>query len=288
MRDLINTTTCPNCGHEPFTTHYCPECGQKKLEVRDLRISALFSEFVQGFLNFENSFLKTLRAFFTAPSKFVEEYNHGARRKYISPIKWFLLANAVYFLLPAINTFTTTLEIQMNGLFYSDLTNQFIRNRVEASGMEFSAYASEYNQLTATLSKALLIILPVLFSVITWISDLKNKKKAPFIFHINHSLVFHAFMLLIVLSVVPYALYMIAVITQAEFLLNSLTEIHLTTFSLIALNAYGFFVYRKLLKARWWVNVIRIIALNMIFSLLIFVYRFILLLSTLGWMAAFR
>ena len=110
MSDLARITTCPNCGHQPFDTPFCPECGQRKLTERDFKVSALAGDFFNGFLNLDNAFLRTIKAVCTKPASYLQEYVNGARKKYISPIRIFLIANAWYFVFTAVNTFTTTLN----------------------------------------------------------------------------------------------------------------------------------------------------------------------------------
>jgi hypothetical protein len=214
--DLTNISACPNCGHEPFDTPFCPECGQRRLSEKDFSIYSLTGDFFHGVLNLENSFFNTLKDFFLRPSKYLDEYNHGARKKYISPIKLFLVANAFYFLFPAINTFTTSLRIQMNGLLYSNFMRGFIQGRITASELNAEQFHTEYNELTATLSKALLLFLPLVFGLITWLLSFTKTKKAPLIFHINRSLGLHAFILFIVVSIVPGVFYYTAHILQSD------------------------------------------------------------------------
>lgn len=287
MPDLVNISKCPNCGHEPFDTAFCPECGQRRLTEKDLHIYSLVRDFLQGFLNFENSLLTTLRYFFTRPGNYAKEYNHGARKKFISPIKLFLLANAIYFIFPAINTFTTTLSIQMNGLIYSEFLKGFIESRIADSGMGAEAFSQEYNELTAILSKALLLILPVLFGISTWLLSMTRRKITPLIFHFNRSLIFHSFILLMVVSMIPVTLALIAKIFDLQFILNGFNDLNITAGAFLIMNVYGYFVYRDFFRSPLWINVIRVISLNLIFYILLFVYRFILLMVTLGWMELF-
>ena len=279
-------SNCPNCGHSPFTTDYCPDCGQKMLSEKDFKVTSLIGDFISGFLSLENTFTTTLKAFLLKPGLYVQEYNSGARKKYIAPVKWFLLANAFYFLFPALNTFTTTLSIQLNHLLYSGLTEGLIQSSITHSGWEYAKFEAEYNPLTQTLSKALLFILPLLFGFCTKITSLKHSP--PLIAHFNFSFVLHAFIVLFTASVIPGLYVIIAKIFQSEGMLNLITETNLTILSLLLINGFGLLLYRKLFKSRWWAHILRWLSLNLIFVVLIYFYRFFLLLATLGWMWLFR
>lgn len=279
-------STCPNCGFSPFTSDFCPSCGQEKLTEDDYKISALIGDFVSGFLSLENTFISTFKAFVSQPGNYVQRYNAGARKKYIAPVKWFLLANAFYFLFPAINTFTTTLSIQISNLIYSDLTKGLIQATINHSGWEYAKFESVYNPLTQTLSKALLFVLPLLFGICTKISSLR--KSTPLITHFNFSFVMYAFIVFFTASVIPGAYIVIAKMLKSKGMMSLISETNLTAFSLILINIYGLLLYRKLFKSKWWIQTLRWLSLNLVFVVLIYVYRLILLLATLFWMWMFR
>ena len=288
MQELTDIQRCPNCGYLPFETNFCPECGQRKLTEKDDRLWSLAGDFFEGVFNLENSFFRTIKTMFSRPNIYAKEYDLGARKKYISPIKLFLFANALYFLFPAINAFTTTLNIQLNGLIYSEYISGFVENRVQASGLGFNEFESQYNQLTSTLSKVLLITLPFLLSLVTWASTLFQKNKPPFLYHLNRSFVFHAFVLSILVSLLPGSLYLIALAFSFESLLGILNNFTITLTSVVLMNLFGYLLYRGFFKTNIWISLIRTAALNVVYFLLIFLYRFILLMVTLGWIAAFR
>ena len=279
MEELLHKNTCSNCDYSPLNASFCPNCGQRKLTKKDLKLGVLIQEAIQGIFNFENAFFRTLKAFFISPSEYVTSYNLGKRKKYTSPIKWFLIANAIYFLFPFINTFTTSLQIQLNGLIYSNLINNWVEALINSSGLDFVTFQSQYNNLTKTLSKVFLLALPLMFSCLTYFTNLKERNKKPLLFHINYSLILFSWLLAIILCLLPVIYYLIYV--GNEVYINDVT---ITTASFVLLNIYGIFLYRGFFRSGSVKNVLRIILLNVSFYLLIFIYRFMLLLITLGWM----
>lgn len=282
MEELAKKNTCSNCNFSPLEFAFCPSCGQKKITEKDLRLRVLVGDVIESIFNIDNAFFRTLKLFFLNPGKYVSSYNLGERKKYISPIKWFLIANAIYFLFPYINTFTTSLQIQLNGLIYSNLTRGWIEAIISSSEFDTQSFHIQYNELTKTLSKVFLLILPLMFSGLTFLSNYSERKNNPLLFHINKSLILHSFLLLVILCLLPFTYTLI--LYSSEIYINDKT---ITIASFVLLNLYGFFLYRGFFKTGLAKNIVRVILLNFSFYILIFTYRFILLLITLGWMRFF-
>lgn len=185
---------CASCGEE-FETPFCPSCGERRLTEKDYSAFSLVNDFVVDVFNIENKFWRTLKTFLTKPSKYVTEYIKGARKKYISPIKLFLLANAWYFLFPMMDTFKTTRNTQLNRLPYSDVTFDLLTRFQENSGLSFAEFEAIYNGSSAVISKLFLIIQPIILGLFTYGLFFKNRKEKPLIHHFNHSLTLYAFIL---------------------------------------------------------------------------------------------
>jgi len=100
--------------------------------------------------------------------------------------------------------------------------------------------------------------------------------------------VIHAFIVLFTTSLVPGAYIIMAKLLQSEGMLKLITETNLTLVSLILINTYGYFLYRKFFESPWWANILRWLSLNLIFIVLLYFYRFFLLIATLAWMWLFR
>ncbi|MFY0697316.1 MAG: DUF3667 domain-containing protein [Balneola sp.] len=279
MEELVKKNTCSNCNFSPLELAFCPRCGQKKLTEKDLRLRVLIGDVMESTFNFDNSFFRTLKLFFLNPGKYVNSYNLGERKKYISPIKWFLIANAIYFLFPLINTFTTSLQIQLNGLIYSDITKSWVEAVIDSSGMDSQNFQVQYNELTKILSKVFLLILPLMFSGITFLTNYSERRQKPLLFHINQGLALFSFLLIVILCLLPGIYILISSGSQVH--INDKT---ITITSFVLLNIYGVFLYKGFFKKGLLRSIGRIVMLNLAFYILIFIYRFILLVITLGWM----
>ncbi len=90
MNDLINITNCKNCGQQVESHNFCPDCGAKKITKR-ITFKNLISEFVDRFLNLDNSFIKTFTHLFTKPEEVIDGYIHGLRKRYVNAFGYFAI-----------------------------------------------------------------------------------------------------------------------------------------------------------------------------------------------------
>ena len=93
---------CRNCGTR-FSGHYCPECGQSVKEV-DQPFSIIFYDFLGNVFAFDTRFWKTLLNLIIRPGFLTKEFFAGHRVRYASPIRFFIFASFVLFLLLQIYT----------------------------------------------------------------------------------------------------------------------------------------------------------------------------------------
>ncbi len=282
MGTELQKRECASCG-KAFETPFCPHCGERRLSEKDFSAFSLVNDFVVDVFNIENKFWRTLKCFFFKPAAYVDEYIKGARKKYISPIKLFLIANAWYFLFPAINTFKTSWNIQLNGLPYSFITNDFLIRFQLQSGLNPQDFAILYNDATAVISKLFLIIHPLIFGGFTYLLYFNKRSSKPIIHHFNHTLVFYAFLLLIGTSIAPAIYNIIAILLDSNAMKDFRNEVTITLFIFGILNLFGFFLYRKFFAEKWYNVVWKVLLLNFLFAPLLQIYRFILLWITLGW-----
>ncbi|MEP0545323.1 MAG: DUF3667 domain-containing protein [Rhodothermales bacterium] len=85
--------TCPNCEAERLGD-YCQRCGQHYLDGR-LTLGTLWSEFAERFLKMERGLGLTVRTLTVAPGRVCRRYVAGERKRYVSPLSYFVLGTAV-------------------------------------------------------------------------------------------------------------------------------------------------------------------------------------------------
>ena len=94
-----HSAACLNCG-APLSGPFCASCGQRDIppypNVRELAVDA-----VSEFSGWDGRLASTLRALIQSPGKLTHEFLEGRRVRYISPLRLYLMASLVYFLIAA-------------------------------------------------------------------------------------------------------------------------------------------------------------------------------------------
>lgn len=94
-------TSCLNCGEE-VATNFCPHCGQEN-EPLHLGIGPILKDALAEFTQFDSKLFATLGKLFTKPGLLTQEWARGRRIGYISPLKLYLTATFIFFLVTAWN-----------------------------------------------------------------------------------------------------------------------------------------------------------------------------------------
>ena len=83
---------CKNCTHQLKSEQkFCPNCGAKVIQNR-LTLKSLWGEFSQRFLNYDNTFFKTVRHMFTQPEVVINSFIDGTRKKYLNVFNYFAIS----------------------------------------------------------------------------------------------------------------------------------------------------------------------------------------------------
>ena len=90
---------CQNCA-AAMSGPYCGFCGQRALRL-NVSLRELLHEGFHEFVHLDRRILVTLRLLFARPGRLTAEMLMGRRQRYISPIRLYLLASLVFFVLLA-------------------------------------------------------------------------------------------------------------------------------------------------------------------------------------------
>jgi hypothetical protein len=91
------TTNCLNCGEQlDSNENFCPNCGQENSDKK-LPLGAFLKDFFSNYLSFDTILFKTLTPFIFRPGKLTKAFNEGKRRRYINPIRLYLIFSLFYF-----------------------------------------------------------------------------------------------------------------------------------------------------------------------------------------------
>lgn len=114
---MATNDACANCG-APMHGEYCVACGQRRFRPEDRRFAHLVAESVGALTDLDGRLWRSLRALMLQPGRIARDWFDGRRAAWISPIRLFLLANLVYFLLPVVSDLSLPLHNQVRGDTY--------------------------------------------------------------------------------------------------------------------------------------------------------------------------
>jgi hypothetical protein len=89
-------TQCENCG-APLTGEFCAQCGQHAIDYRR-SIFRVLVDAADSFLNWDTKFLQTMTVLLLRPWKLTNDFNAGRRARYVHPLRLYLIASIIFFL----------------------------------------------------------------------------------------------------------------------------------------------------------------------------------------------
>ncbi len=101
-------THCLNCG-VGLAGDYCHECGQRNTRAR-LTLRGLFSDIFDHVFSLDSRLLRTLRGLFTRPGATIRAYIAGERTRYANPLRFLVLAVALFFIVRSMLGINVTME----------------------------------------------------------------------------------------------------------------------------------------------------------------------------------
>lgn len=102
------SSTCLNCG-TTLTGRYCRECGQGS-RLRPLSLWALVMEFVEEIFDLDSKVWRSLRPLMLQPGRITNEYLAGRRASYVSPLRFYLTASVLFFIVAVLTDNTPRLS----------------------------------------------------------------------------------------------------------------------------------------------------------------------------------
>jgi hypothetical protein len=90
-------THCENCG-APLAGEFCSQCGQHAIDYRR-SIFRVLLDAADSFLNWDTKFLHTINQLLIHPWQLTNDFNAGRRARYVHPLRLYLIASIVFFLM---------------------------------------------------------------------------------------------------------------------------------------------------------------------------------------------
>ena len=120
---MATNDACANCG-EAMHGEFCVACGQRRFRPQDRRFAHLVAETLGTLTDLDGRLWRSLRALLFQPGRIARDWFDGRRAAWVSPIRLFLLANLVYFLLPVVSDLSLPLHNQVRGETYRSFAAQ--------------------------------------------------------------------------------------------------------------------------------------------------------------------
>ena len=114
MTSEAGSPRCLNCGAE-LSGNYCSACGQEDTELR-VSLKRLAKDFLAEQIGLESKVPTTLWKLISRPGLLTKEYLSGRRVRSLLPLRLYLSASVVYFLLLSLPIFGTSFRSNMKVL----------------------------------------------------------------------------------------------------------------------------------------------------------------------------
>ncbi|MDP1579863.1 MAG: DUF3667 domain-containing protein [Candidatus Didemnitutus sp.] len=273
---------CANCA-EPQIAQFCAHCGEKRLAPADHTLRRFFEHLFEAFTHADGKIFLSVRCLLTRPGRLTADYLHGKRKPYIPPLQLFLIANLIFFLLhPLIgsNTLTTDLNTQLHYTWHHTIAEAWVAPRLVARSVTAEVYAVTFNPAATTLAKSLVILVVPLFSLA--VLALHWRQRRHYSAHLVFSLHFGAFWMLLICATLALTNLVVRLLRSVDvFPSASAVSDSVIGVSLVLMTLYLFRASRLVYTAEpAWQTAARALAMAIIFTLSLQVYRFALFFIT--------
>jgi hypothetical protein len=183
--------SCQNCA-AALSGPYCGFCGQRALRL-DVSLRELVHEGFHEFVHLDGRVLLTLRLLFTHPGRLTAEMLAGRRQRYIPPIRLYLVASVLFFLIVAAMWPLDRLKVGVSGTSATatartdDSWDQRIRQGMERASKDRRAFTAA---VWTRAPKAAFVMVPA-FGLLTM--ALFRRRVRFFVPHLYFALHFHTF-----------------------------------------------------------------------------------------------
>jgi hypothetical protein len=153
---------CNNCG-AGLTGPYCSRCGQKEADTDWRSLGDIAREFWDELVSLDFKSVRTIFAL-SHPGHLAAEFIAGRRRRYLTPLKTYLLAAALFFVVaPRITDFT------FDGQMAQDREGSFrsrVEARIAATGVDRALFADRFERNLQTTYTVMPIVSVIVFTLL--------------------------------------------------------------------------------------------------------------------------
>jgi len=118
-------THCENCD-APLAGEFCSRCGQHAIDYRRSILRVLWDA-AESFLNWDTKFLHSLNQLLLRPWQLTNDFNAGRRARYVHPLRLYLIASIVFFLVARAIDWESQGPIQLTAQDRTELASSLTR-----------------------------------------------------------------------------------------------------------------------------------------------------------------
>ena len=182
---------CPNCNNE-LTGNFCSNCGQKRHELQDRKVSTFVRNFFEESFSFDSKFLKTLKYILFRPGFLTYEYIQGRVASYVTPLKMYLFVSVVTFFVTSLINSDDLKSLSEAFELKEGQVEKYIMN----TGIQYEVFETRFNNEYQAKLPLYFLMLMILFSLPLKVIYLNTKRL--YVEHLVFAMHFFTFLLVMV------------------------------------------------------------------------------------------
>lgn len=279
MAETAGKWMCPTC-EKQVETPYCPACGERRVEARELTLRALAYQLFNATTSIDGRLFSSLRQLVTRPGALTVAYVNGARKRYLGPFQLFLVANVVFVAvqsLAGMNVFSSPLDSHLHIQDWRAVAGPLVAAKVAVAHTTVAAYAPVFDRSVALHAKSLVILMTVPFMLLLPIVFFGKRRS----FGVHVVFAVHVYTFLLFLFCVTLAIAAFSVLCGGSGLESARMDNVLTLLNVVAWTAYLYAAGGTVYGVVGAMRVFSAIALSVAIGGIAIGYRFALFLFTL-------
>jgi len=243
---------CPNCSAE-VTQEFCPQCGQRRIELDELSARHFWNEMADDITNFRTRFktVRTLRGLLI-PGLLTAEFLAGRRQQYLSPLKTYLVCAGIFFLSAPMAGFTLSSMLDADR---SGVIRRLVAERPAQRTLEPPVFNARFDAHVQSVYTVTIGAVAIVFALA--LQTLFRRQRWPYGAHLVFALHYVSFIYLLTIAAglsrrIGLSLDAAAVCGYAvilPYLISSLKRVYVESWRALALKGFALLVLTAVMNS---------------------------------------